>query len=346
MRQPGRFLKTALALAALTPAMAQAAPPEAPALLSGTGLYSDIARKTIRPDVLPYAPQYPLWTDGAAKRRWIWLPPGTAIDATDPDNWVFPVGTKLWKEFSFGRRVETRFLERSGDGWIFASYVWNADESDAERASDRGVRNVAEVRPGVPYDIPSLWDCRSCHEGSPRRVLGFGALQLSSDRDPLAPNAGVLPEGAVDLEGFVARGLVTGLPDRFLKTPPRIAARTPRERAALGYLFGNCGHCHNNAGPLASLGLDLSYPLASHQETAPALRTAASVPSHVKLAASPDAPRIAPGDPQGSVLLERLGTRNPYVQMPPLGTRVVDEKALDLVASWIREDVADTASSR
>ena len=44
----------------------------------------------IDPRNLAFAPQYPLWTDGAAKRRWISLPPGTAIDASDPENWVFP----------------------------------------------------------------------------------------------------------------------------------------------------------------------------------------------------------------------------------------------------------------
>ena len=41
-----------------------------------------------------------LWADYATKQRWILLPPGTKIDATDPNEWVFPVGTKVWKEFS------------------------------------------------------------------------------------------------------------------------------------------------------------------------------------------------------------------------------------------------------
>ncbi len=349
MRQHGRFRKATLVLAAMASvigsAPARAASPDLPARLSETGLYADIARKVVRPENLPYAPQYPLWTDDAEKRRWIYLPPGTVIDAGDPDRWVFPVGTKLWKEFSFGRRVETRFLERTDEGWAFASYVWNADESDAELAPERGLRSVAEVRPGVRHDIPSRWDCRSCHEGSPQIVLGFGTLQLSSDRDPLAPHAGTPPEGALDLAGLVARGLVVGLPDRFLKTAPRITATTPRERAVLGYLHGNCGHCHNGVGPLASLGLDLSYPLASSRRTAPAIRTAVNVPSHVRLSGTSDADRIAPGDPQKSVLVERLGTRNPYVQMPPLGTHLVDDEALELVTSWIREDLASTISS-
>ncbi|HEX2198374.1 MAG TPA: hypothetical protein VHG88_07120, partial [Burkholderiales bacterium] len=59
---------------------------------------------------LPFAPQYPLWSDGTAKRRWLYLPPGSAIDAARAGAWDFPAGTKAWKEFSYGaRRIETRY---------------------------------------------------------------------------------------------------------------------------------------------------------------------------------------------------------------------------------------------
>ena len=50
-----------------------------PASLRDTGLYSDWDSKTIAAGNLPYTPQYPLWTDGAAKQRWI-PPPGRQRD--------------------------------------------------------------------------------------------------------------------------------------------------------------------------------------------------------------------------------------------------------------------------
>ena len=78
-----------------------------PERLSETGLYADAAAKQLAPDVVSFTSQYPLWSDGAAKRRWIRIPPGSAIDAADPNAWIFPVGTRVWKEFSFARRVET-----------------------------------------------------------------------------------------------------------------------------------------------------------------------------------------------------------------------------------------------
>src|SRR4051812_19214908 len=108
---------TKLFAAAATLAIATAARAEAPAHLRDTGLYADAAMTSVAPGILPFSPQYPLWTDGAAKRRWIRLPPGATIDASRADAWEFPVGTKLWKEFSFGgRRAETRMIERLADG--------------------------------------------------------------------------------------------------------------------------------------------------------------------------------------------------------------------------------------
>src|SRR5262245_49773858 len=110
-----RFLALLAFLAALVPQAHAAA--SLPQHLRDTGLYARATGDDLAGDVLPFTPQYALWSDGAEKRRWIRLPPGGRIDARDPDHWVFPVGTRLWKEFSLGRRLETRMLERTRSGW-------------------------------------------------------------------------------------------------------------------------------------------------------------------------------------------------------------------------------------
>jgi hypothetical protein len=314
-----------------------------PQNLQDTGLYADFASKTIAPENLPFSPQYPLWSDTAAKSRWINLPAGTWIDASDPDAWRFPVGVRLWKEFRFGRRAETRFIEHTRDGWQFASYVWNADETEAVLVPEQGIAESVPIRDGVSHAIPSRIDCRACHEGGAVPVLGFSALQLSPDRDPNALHAEPLPDGAVTLTTLVQRGLVRGLPARYVDTPPRIDAVTPTERAALGYLHANCGICHNTAGSMASLDMSLTYLLARPPGEKPsAVLTTVGHKSEFMLPDLMDVDpqdRIVEGDPDRSVLVGRISSRQPFTQMPPLGTRIVDAEAVKLIREWIARDL-------
>lgn len=325
-------------------AAAVVTPPELPELLSQTGLYAAAAGGPLHAEVLAFSPQYPLWSDGATKQRFLRLPPGTTIDGSDPDAWVFPVGTRFWKEFSFGRRVETRYIERRADGsWTFASYVWDEAGRDARLAPEVGVRGVA-VLPKVGsgpqplyHDIPSRDDCLACHEGGGARapILGFSALQLSGERDPSAPHAELKPAAAVDLERLLARGLLAHYPKGLAR--PRIHAATPEARASLGYLHGNCSGCHNQRGPLSDLGLDFEERVGDEGSTERVLASIAGAPSHFRLPGQEHSLRVVPGAPEESVLSVRLGSRNVAQQMPPLGSKVVDQEATALVAAWIEQ---------
>ena len=104
----------------------------APPRLSDTGLYSDVQRHTLATGVMTFEPNFVLWSDGAVKRRFILLPEGSQIDTSSADAWVFPVGTRLWKEFERdGRVVETRYLEKMpGGGWSMATYAWADGATD------------------------------------------------------------------------------------------------------------------------------------------------------------------------------------------------------------------------
>jgi hypothetical protein len=256
-----------------------------------------------------------LWSDGAAKRRWIWLPAGTSIDARDPDAWNFPPGTKLWKEFGFDRSVETRLIERLPDGsWRYATYVWNAAGTDAELAPEGGVRELpVAAAPNGRYSIPSRADCLACHEGAPVPVLGFSAVQLASD-----------------LRSFVERGMVKGLPRALVENPPRIA--TP----ALGYLHGNCGHCHNEAGAVA--GIDLVFAQSAVDPAASAQRTLQTLFGRASRFRAPGSSAAQ----RESVVMQRMQSSNPYQRMPPLGVSVADREGIALVEQWIRQTRKET----
>ena len=234
-------------------------------------------------DKIPFTPHYPLWSDGTNKRRWIALPPGAQIDRTRPDAWDFPPGTRLWKQFGYGRPVETRYIERRADGsWRFATYIWNAAGTQATLAPAEGIELAVADAPGGRYVVPSRDDCLACHEGPAVPVLGYSAVQLGGT----------------------------------------IEAPTEEARRALGYLHGNCGHCHN-AGALAGVGLHLA------QEAEDPRR------GYERTLASIDAERARE-------ILRRFGSDNRYIRMPPLGVRVADHAGGEPVVRWLRRHLNDT----
>jgi hypothetical protein len=310
-----------------------------PRHLSETGLYLP-GTLSVDPRNLAYVPTYPLWSDGAEKHRYVRLPEGTRIDASNVDDWRFPVGTRFWKEFTFGRRVETRYMERLATGaWAFATYIWNAEGTEAELAPARGARGVQAIAAGASHDVPSAGDCLACHEGRPGRVLGFNALQLSHEPDPLAPHREPTPPGAVDLAELERRQLIDGLPYALLGRAPRIANTSDTERAALGYLYGNCSGCHNSAGPLASLGLDFDQSVSPLEGENRALATSVGQASRYQAPGTARSPRVAAGRPEESTVFLRMRSRNAAAQMPPLGTKLADAQGLALIERWISEEL-------
>jgi hypothetical protein len=325
------LLSLAVIIASGLPALA-----DAPATLRDTGLYADFDRRTVDPANLAFAPQYPLWTDGAIKRRWMRLPPGGVIDASDPDAWLFPAGTRFWKEFAFGGRpVETRYIERLPDGqWLFAAYEWTADGREAVLAPVRGRRGAYPLTGGRAHAIPAVSDCQVCHGTGAAPILGFSLLQLSQDRDPGGLNRDP-SDPDLDVADLAAAGVLVGLPPVLLAVPARIKAANPTERAALGYMHGNCGHCHNADGPLRNLGLELRHMTGAEEE--PGLASTVGVDLRKPAPGqSPEARlRVAAGDPERSALLERVGSRTAALQMPPLGTELVDAPATELIRQWI-----------
>lgn len=315
------LLLPALLVLGATPGTAKA--PAPPRLLSQTGLYA--APGVVAARNLAYAPQYPLWTDGAAKARWIHLP--AAIDGRDEAGWVFPVGTKAWKDFAFGgRKVETRLLWKTGPAtWVFATYAWNEAQTEAVLVPEGGKPDAAEVAPGLRHAIPSRSDCRDCHGREKVEVLGFTALQLSPDRDPGALHAEPLRPGMITLKELVARGLLRGARPDLASRPPRIEA-PPAARTALGYLMSNCATCHRGDRPIPGLDLDL--------RPAHALRTALG-PGSFPAPDQPESRLLSPGHPERSALLHRMASRGAIAQMPPQGSVRVDQAAVEHIRRWI-----------
>lgn len=123
-----------------------------PQTLSQTGAFSDV--KTLSPaaGLTPYDVNSPLWSDRAAKSRWIALPANSAIGFKPTGSWEFPDGTVFVKHFELPlderdpkkvRRLETRLLVRDDKGGAYgATYRWRNDESDADLLTTAAVTDL------------------------------------------------------------------------------------------------------------------------------------------------------------------------------------------------------------
>lgn len=307
--------------------------------LSQTGLYADIATETLAPRVKEYQPQFQLWTDGAEKRRWIHIPEGTKINTDYMDEWQFPVGTKVWKEFSRdGVRIETRLIEKlpperaseGFQGWLYMTYIWNDELTDAV-ATTEGLENAK----GTAHDVPTQEMCGDCHDMRREKPLGVSAIQLSHS----------LPGATLD--SLFDDGWLTSKPEA-----PLVVPGTEEQRQMLGYFHANCGHCHREGAPannrVSTLKLWLdSDKLSSFEQTNAYVSLVDAFTESGQ--GSKFERRIVPGDPDSSEIMRRLlfrleGDIAPVegengepieVPMPPLGTEVVDEPAVDRVRNWI-----------
>jgi len=326
--------------------------PNSPATLFDTGLCVDRACTATSPDVHEYTPQFALWADTATKRRWYWLPPGTTIDTTDMDHWDFPVGTKLWKEFSRNSdadntpvRVETRLEMRIGAGttaqsWFYVSYAWNSTQTDATAVPD-GVMNAN----GTQHDIPSRSTCKGCHENFvPTRVLGFGAIQL----DHAAGNP-----GDTTLASLVAGNTLTTNP-----SPPATSGApyfpiqgTDAQKAGLGYVFANCSHCHNPTSSVHNnvpMELRMTVATVGTKAMSPPYLTAvdhyANQPTGHVTKSCTDAANVAnnaeciikSGDPdQSDLMFHFTAPVNTGDHMPQLGSEMIDPTGVATLTAWI-----------
>jgi hypothetical protein len=291
-----------------------------PETLAELGLYPDpLDLERAHPRALAYEPGYPLWSNGSHKRRYLVLPPGTSAESGEPGAFGFPVGTLFLKTFSYPapdggaeRPIETRVLSNGEDGWQYAVYLW--DDAGGASTIDLARSTKVEVElDGERFEhvVPSKLDCRKCHESGLGPVIGFREIQLGADR-----------EGTSELSRLAELGVFG---DEASFEPERIEHEDPVALAVLGYLQGNCVHCHNGGAPPAAFDMrhDVAFENLIGKETQGELLSGT---------------RVVPGDPESSVVYLTLGRRTEIegiLPMPPVGVQRTDTSAVDLFRGWI-----------
>lgn len=313
--------------------------------LSEYGLFSGkLSDQQPAQDVVPYKLNTPLFSDYAEKLRFVKIPDGTHIDYNDSAVFDFPKGTILVKTFYFpvdfrnpakGRQlIETRLLIHEEKEWKAYPYIWNAEQTEAyldvagETKQVKYIDEQGKTKQHA-YFIPNMNQCKGCHNRSEKMSpIGPSAKQLSG---PLDYGQG----SEIQLTHWAQLGKLNGIPAKS-SLPPAIIWNVPstgtvNDRARL-WLDINCAHCHRPNGPASTSGLFLgsaekdSLRIGFRKTPVAAGRGSGDLLFD-----------IVAGQPDKSILVYRMESKDPGVMMPELGRSLANKEAIALIRQWIKE---------
>ena len=340
-------------LLAVLPLLAQPAAAALPQHLRDTGLYAKGSSSELRAGRRrrsrrstrcgPTAPR-----SGAGSS----LPPGTVDRCVAARRLGVPASARGCGRSSRFGRPRRDALHRAAAGRHVALRRRTSGTRTARDAvlAPAGGHRALPVR-GAPrgrYAIPSRSDCRACHDGAAVPVLGFSALQLSPDRDPLAPHARAPQRRRRRSRALVARGWLRNLPPALLDAAAAHrggdAGRARRARLPARQLR----HCHN-----ARAGA----PVAGRPDARAGRRRRRPQRRAVLRSARRRAEPLSPAGRTARARVDRARASRRRAcsrcacarairasQMPPLGTQLPDAEALALLERWIGDELPTTAS--
>lgn len=304
--------------------------------------------------VLIYKPASTLFTDYAHKYRFVWLPPGTkATYNGDGEVLELPVGSALIKTFYYDnvqnvtpvgatRIIETRIMIRKSSGWIFANYVWNAEQTEAYQDLAGSYTNISwkdenNVIKSTNYRIPSEEQCIVCH----KKKVTVGADEITVHMPiGIKPqnlnytyNYGSSSQNQLSRwiqEGYLPSNFV--LPSQENSTIDYNDTSKSLELRVRSYVDINCAHCHSQDRHCDYRPMKFDFDSTYNNLT----NMGVCVNTQDMQDFDPALDKIVnPGSPNRSMMYYRLNTTNEAYMMPLHGRTMIHQEGTDLVRDWI-----------
>ena len=178
------------------------------------------------------------------------------------------------------------------------------------------------------YAVPNVNQCKECHQlGDALTPIGPKARNLNGDY--------AYPEWRGESDRPLDRiGILSGAPapSAIPATARWDDANIPVQLRARAYLDANCAHCHNPQGAASNSGLYLEYERENSVARGIGKRPVAAGKASADLDFD-----LAPGEPDKSILIHRMESREPGVMMPELGRSLADRKGIELVRAYVSQ---------
>ena len=281
----------------------------------------------------------PLFSDYAAKERFIYLPEGTNMEYQGDFNVLnFPIGTIIIKNFiyytdvrdkSLGRRIiETRLLVRKETKWKPFLYKWNDEQTEATRLIVGGTATASTIiengnlKEITRYVIPRELDCRTCHNLN-EEMIPIGPKPANLNR-PMDNDLSIN-----QMDNFVEQGILNGSPVSMSQIPDYSDSTLGPIIRGKAYLDANCAFCHRQGGTANANGLYINWEFEGEK-----IHTGI-----FKIPTNYNAPQlqydIVPGNPDESILLYRMTQTEAPDVMPQIGRSINHNEGIEIIREYI-----------
>jgi uncharacterized repeat protein (TIGR03806 family) len=312
--------------------------------------------KDLKPalNVLPYQPASSLFSDYAHKKRFVWMPLGAkATYNGDGKALELPVGAALIKNFYYEnvqnvspvgatRIVETRLMIRNATGWIFANYVWNAEQTEAFFDMNGSFTDISwidenNVTKNATYRIPSEAQCVVCHKA--RQVV-------DGTEETIYVPIGIKPQNlnfglnyGAETKNQLTKWIDAGYLENNFTFPTaehttidyNDVTKTLDQRTR-SYVDINCSHCHatNRHCDYRPMRFAFGETLNNNANMGVCVNTQDMQGFPGSLSKI-----VTPGNVERSMMYYRLNTIDETYRMPLHGRTMLHDEGIALIAAWI-----------
>ncbi|MEZ4793659.1 MAG: hypothetical protein R2783_09400 [Gelidibacter sp.] len=288
--------------------------------------------------VLPYDLISPLFSDYAHKKRFIWMPSGVSASyVNDYSVLNFPVGTVLIKNFYYDnvlpahntKIIETRLQIKKEEGWVFANYKWNEEQTQATYDLNGSyvpldfIEN--DIQKNVNYFIPSGPQCLTCHKSENDIGTPIGVKPQNLNRTMVYANG-----TKNQLEKWVEVGYLTNnYPSNINSVVNWEDSSKPLELRVRSYLDINCAHCHSDNRHCDYRPVRFAFNESSDITNLGVCVQAQEIfdPSLTYI--------VNPGNAERSIMAVRLNSVAQELRMPLLGRTIRHDEGVELIETWI-----------
>ena len=303
--------------------------------------------------VLPFAPASVLFSDYAHKKRFVWMPNGAKATFNGNEKSLeLPVGAAIIKTFYYDnvqnvtpagstRIIETRVMIRKSTGWIFADYVWNAQQTEAFLDNLGSFTEVIWLENGVSktanYRIPSEEQCIVCHKKK-EMINGveetiFTPIGIKPQNLNYNYNYGTTTKNQLTKwieEGYLENNFT--LPSTASSTIDYNDTSKSLDLRVRSYFDINCAHCHQDGRHCDYRPMRFAFNETENNRTNMGVCVETADMQDFDPALSKI---VTPGNINRSMMYFRLNTTNETYRMPLHGRTVIHEEGIQLIEQWI-----------